>query len=258
MTVSDGRRVRAGLVVAADGRQSWCRKAAAIDTVGWSYGQSAIVLTVTHERPHGGRAEEHFLSAGPFAILPLTGRRSSLVWTETEAAARAIVDLPEPEFQRELEVRFGDRLGGVTPQGPRFCYPLTLMIAKSFIAPRLALIGDAAHVIHPIAGLGLNLGFRDIAALCEVTADAVRLGLDLGGPAALERYQSWRRADTVMTAAATDWLNRLFSNDQPIVRLIRDAGLAFTNRAGPLKNLFLREAAGLTGTLPKLMTGERV
>ncbi|MGH6630383.1 MAG: FAD-dependent monooxygenase, partial [Burkholderiales bacterium] len=160
--------------------------------------------------------------------------------------------------QRELEMRFGDRLGNVRPEGERYSYPLTLMIAESFIAPRLALVGDAAHVIHPIAGLGLNLGFRDIAALAEVTADAVRLGLDFGGPAALERYQAWRRADTAMTAVATDWLNRLFSNDAPILRLIRDAGLSLTDYAGPLKNLFMREAAGLTGTLPKLMAGERV
>jgi 2-octaprenyl-6-methoxyphenol hydroxylase len=226
--------------------------------VGWSYGQSAIVLSVAHERPHDGRAQEHFLPAGPFAILPLTGNRSSLVWTEAEPIARAIVGLPEQEFQRELEMRFGDRLGRVQPEGQRYSYPLTLMIAASFIGPRLALIGDAAHVIHPIAGLGLNLGFRDIAALAEVTADAVRLGLDCGGAAALERYQSWRRADTVMTAVATDWLNRLFSNDAPILRVIRDAGLSLTDNAGPLKNLFMREAAGLTGTLPKLMAGERV
>jgi 2-octaprenyl-6-methoxyphenol hydroxylase len=258
VTVSGERRVRASLVIAADGRQSWCRKVSAIDTVGWSYGQSAIVLSVAHERPHDGRAEEHFLPAGPFAILPLTGNRCSLVWTEEETFARAIVALPEREFQGELEMRFGDRLGRVRPEGERYSYPLTLMIARSFIAPRLALIGDAAHVIHPIAGLGLNLGFRDIAALAEVIADAVRLGLDFGGSAALERYQSWRRADTVMTAVATDWLNRLFSNDAPILRLIRDAGLSLTDYAGPLKNLFMREAAGLTGTLPKLMAGERV
>ena len=258
VTVGDGRRIRGGLVIGADGRRSWCRKVAAIDTVEWSYGQSAIVLTVAHERPHGGRAEEHFLPAGPFAILPLTGNRCSLVWTEEESAAQAIVALPEQEFQRELELRFGDRLGRVRPDSERYCYPLSLMMARSFIAARLALIGDAAHVIHPIAGLGLNLGFRDIAALAEVIADAVRLGLDFGGPAVLERYQAWRRADTVMTAIATDGLNRLFSNDAPLLRLIRDAGLTLTDRIGPLKGLFMREAAGLTGTLPKLMAGERV
>jgi 2-octaprenyl-6-methoxyphenol hydroxylase len=244
--------------VAADGRQSWCRNAAAIDTVGWSYGQSAIVLSVAHERPHGGQAEEHFLPAGPFAILPLTGNRSSLVWTEAEETARRIIALAEPEFQRELETRFGARLGWVRPEGERYCYPLSLMIARSFIAPRLALIGDAAHVIHPIAGLGLNLGFRDIAALAEVVADAVRLGMDFAGPDVLQRYQSWRRADTVMTAIATDGLNRLFSNDAPVIRLIRDAGLSLTDYATPLKSLFMREAAGLTGTLPRLLAGERV
>jgi 2-octaprenyl-6-methoxyphenol hydroxylase len=258
VAIGDGRQVRAGLVVAADGQQSWCRKASAIETVGWSYGQSAIVLSVAHERPHGGWAEEHFLPAGPFAILPLTGNRSSLVWTEERDRAEAIVALPGGDFQKELEMRFGDRRGGVRPEGDRYCYALSLMIAKSFIAPRLALIGDAAHVIHPIAGLGLNLGFRDIAALVEVTAEAVRLGLDFGGPQVLERYQSWRRADTVMAAVATDGLNRLFSNDQPMVRLIRDAGLSLTDHVSPLKRLFMREAAGLTGSLPKLMAGERI
>ncbi len=258
VTIGDGRRVRANLVIAADGHRSWCRKVAAIDTVEWTYGQSAIVLTVSHDRPHDGWAEEHFLPAGPFAILPLTGNRSSLVWTEEQRVAQGLISLGEQEFQKELELRFGDRRGRVQPHGERHCYPLILMLAKSFIAPRLALIGDAAHVIHPIAGLGLNLGFRDIAALAEVVADAVRLGLDFGGPATLARYQAWRRADTVMTAVATDGLNRLFSNDQPLLRLVRDAGLSLTDRAVPLKELFMREAAGLTGTLPKLLTGEPV
>jgi 2-octaprenyl-6-methoxyphenol hydroxylase len=258
ITLSDARRIEAKLVIAADGRGSWCRKSAAIETVEWSYGQSAIVVTVAHERPHHGEAEEHFLPAGPFAILPLTGNRCSLVWTERRSDAERLMALGEADFQRELEMRFGDRLGAVRSEGKRHCYPLGLMIARSFVAPRLALIGDAAHVIHPIAGLGLNLGFRDIAALAEAIADATRLGSDLGGPAVLERYQSWRRADTVMTAVATDGLNRLFSNDQPLLRLLRDAGLTVTDYLGPLKSLFMREAAGLTGTLPKLLAGERI
>jgi 2-octaprenyl-6-methoxyphenol hydroxylase len=181
LQLDNGDRLRARLVVAADGRDSPARKAARIETVGWSYGQSGIVTTVEHEGDHGGRAEEHFLPAGPFAILPLTGRRSSLVWTEETQDAKRIVALDEAEFAAELRRRFGDHLGRVTPIGPRHAYPLSLHIAKAFVAPRLALIGDAAHVVHPIAGLGLNLGFRDIAALAETTAEAVRLGLDHGG-----------------------------------------------------------------------------
>jgi 2-octaprenyl-6-methoxyphenol hydroxylase len=258
LQLDNGDRLRARLVVAADGRGSPAREAAGIETVGWSYGQSGIVTTVEHEHDHGGRAEEHFLPAGPFAILPLTGRRSSLVWTEETQDAKRIVALDEAEFAQELQRRFGDHLGRVTPLGPRHAYPLSLHIAKAFVAPRLALVGDAAHVVHPIAGLGLNLGFRDIAALAETTADAVRLGLDHGGLAALERYQAWRRLDTVLVAAMTDGLNRLFSTDNFGLRLVRDLGLGIVDRVEPLKEFFVQEAAGLHRQSPKLLTGEPV
>ena len=253
-----GDTLRARLVVAADGRSSPARKAAAIETVGWSYGQTGIVTTVEHESDHQGRAEEHFLPAGPFAILPLTGRRSSLVWTEATADAERIMALDEPEFTAELQRRFGSHLGRVAPIGPRHAYPLSLHIATRFVAPRLALIGDAAHVVHPIAGLGLNLGFRDIAALAETTAGTVRLGLDHGGLAALERYQAWRRLDTVLVAVMTDGLNRLFSTDNTAARLVRDLGLGLVDRVDPLKGFFVHEAAGLHRQLPKLLTGEPV
>ena len=258
LRLDGGDSLRARLVVAADGRDSPARKAAGIETVGWSYGQSGIVTTVEHEFDHGGRAEEHFLPAGPFAILPLTGRRASLVWTEETAEAARIVALDEPAFTAELQRRFGSHLGAVKPIGPRHAYPLSLHIARAFVAPRLALIGDAAHVVHPIAGLGLNLGFRDIAALAETTADAVRLGLDHGGLAALERYQAWRRLDTVLVAAMTDGLNRLFSTDNYGLRLVRDLGLGLVDRVEPLKGFFMHEAAGLHRQLPKLLTGEPV
>ncbi|MFW6077310.1 MAG: FAD-dependent monooxygenase, partial [Hyphomicrobiales bacterium] len=256
--LDSGDTVRARLVVAADGRNSPARQAAGIETVGWSYRQSGIVTTVEHEGDHAGRAEEHFLPAGPFAILPLTGRRSSLVWTEETAEAKRLVALDEPGFTGELQRRFGSHLGAVAPVGPRHAYPLSLHIARAFVAPRLALIGDAAHVVHPIAGLGLNLGLRDIAALAETTADTVRLGLDHGDLAALERYQAWRRLDTVLVAAMTDGLNRLFSTDNMGVRLVRDLGLGIVDRVDPLKSFFVHEAAGLHRQLPKLLTGEPV
>jgi len=211
---------------------------------------------VAHERDHHGRAEEHFLPAGPFAILPLKGRRSSIVWTEERHEAERIVALPEQTFHDELERRFGLRLGEIEAVGPRHAYPLGLAVARSFVAERLALIGDAAHVIHPIAGQGLNLGLRDVAALAETIADAARLGLDPGGPDVLERYQRWRRFDTMAMGVATDGLNRLFSNRSDALRLVRDVGLGLVDRAPALKRLFIREAAGLTGEVPKLLRGE--
>jgi 2-octaprenyl-6-methoxyphenol hydroxylase len=258
LRLDSGESLKARLVVAADGRDSPTRAAAAIKSVGWSYGQTAIVTTVEHEKDHGGRAEEHFLPAGPFAILPLTGRRSSLVWTELSAEAERIVALDEAAFAAELQRRFGDHLGWVRPAGARHAYPLSLHLALNFAGPRLALIGDAAHVVHPIAGLGLNLGFRDIAALAETTADAVRLGLDHGGPVAVERYQAWRRLDTVLVALMTDGLNRMFSSDNKGLRLVRDLGLGLVDRVGPLKEFFVHEAAGLHRRLPKLLTGEPI
>ena len=251
----DGRRLNAELVVAADGRTSHLRQLAGIETVGWSYGQSAIVTGVSHEQAHEARAYEHFRSAGPFAVLPLPGDRASLVWTESSQEAERIAALDDEAFAAELAARFGAELGAVHPEGPRHVYPLGLSVAKAFRAKRLALIGDAAHVVHPIAGLGFNLGLRDIAALAECLGDAAQLGGDLGGDVTLERYENWRRVDTVMVAAATDGLNRLFSNDNSAIRILRDSGLRIVDAVNPLKMAFMREAAGMTGTLPRLLSG---
>jgi 2-octaprenyl-6-methoxyphenol hydroxylase len=251
-----GDTISARLLVAADGARSAIRERAGIQCTGWSYGQSGIVTTVRHERDHHGRAEEHFLPAGPFAILPLKGRRASIVWTEDAAEAERIVALPDAAFHAELERRFGLRLGDIEVIGPRRAYPLGLSVARAFVADRLALIGDAAHVIHPIAGQGLNLGLRDVAALAEAVVDAARLGLDVGSATVLERYQRWRRFDTAAMGLATDGLNRLFSNQSDALRLLRDVGLGLVDRAPPLKGLFIREAAGLTGEVPKLLKGE--
>jgi 2-octaprenyl-6-methoxyphenol hydroxylase len=254
--LSDGTAIRTKLLAAADGARSRLRERAGIATSGWPYGQSAIVTTVAHERSHDGRAEEHFLPAGPFAILPLRHNRSSIVWTEETEEAGRIIALPDNEFHDELEKRFGLGLGEITIAGPRRAYPLGLWVARSFIADRLALIGDAAHVIHPIAGQGLNMGLRDVAALAEAVVDAVRLGVDPGDASVLERYQRWRRFDTMTMCISTDVLNRLFSNRSDVLRLIRDMGLGIVERLPVLKDLFIREAAGLVGDVPKLLRGE--
>ena len=253
---SDGSSIATRLLVAADGARSAIRERAGIQSFGWAYSQSGIVTTVAHERDHHGRAEEHFLPAGPFAILPLKGKRCSIVWTEQAAEADRIVALPDDEFHGELERRFGLRLGDIKVVGPRRAYPLSLSVARSFVAERLALIGDAAHVIHPIAGQGLNMGLRDVAALAEAIVDAARLGLDPGDAFVLERYQRWRRFDTMSMGVATDSLNRLFSNSSDALRLLRDVGLGLVERAPALKDMFIREAAGLTGDVPKLLRGE--
>jgi 2-octaprenyl-6-methoxyphenol hydroxylase len=259
--LSDGTELAARLLVAADGARSKIRERAGIATHGWSYPQSSIVTTVAHERDHGGRAEEHFLPAGPFAILPLNrdpviGHRSSIVWTEDAREAERIVALADRDFHAELERRFGRHLGEISAVGARRAFPLGLSVARNFVAERVALIGDAAHVIHPIAGQGLNMGFKDAAALAEVVVDAARLGLDPGSAVALERYQRWRRFDTVAMGAATDGLNRLFSNQSDILRVVRDIGLGLVDRVPALKQLFIREAAGLLGEVPKLLRGE--
>ena len=259
--LSNGEALAARLLVAADGAHSAIRERAGIASHGWSYGQSAIVTTVAHERDHRGRAEEHFLPAGPFAILPLTrdtavGHRSSIVWTEQAQEAARLVALPDAEFHAELERRFGLRLGEIAAVGPRRVHPLGLSVARAFIADRLALVGDAAHVIHPVAGQGLNMGLKDVAALAEVIVDAVRLGLDPGSLAVLERYQRWRRFDTMAMGIATDGLNRLFSNQSDVLRLVRDVGLGLVDRLPALKHPFIREAAGLVGEVPKLLRGE--
>ena len=254
--LSDNVTFSARLVVAADGARSRIRERAGIATHGWSYGQSAIVTTIAHEREHHGRAEEHFLPAGPFAILPLSGRRSSIVWTEATEEAARVVALPDDEFHAELERRFGAHLGDIVVAGPRLAYPLGLSVARAFIAERVALIGDAAHVIHPIAGQGLNVGLKDVAALAETIVDAMRLGLDPGSADTLARYQQWRRFDTMTMAVATDGLNRLFSNRSDVLRAARDLGLGMVDRLPGLKRLFIREAAGLAGDVPKLLRGE--
>ncbi len=256
VALADGEVLSARLLVGADGAHSLIRERADIASHGWSYDQSAIVTTVAHEREHHGRAEEHFLPAGPFAILPLTGRRCSIVWAESAREAERIVALPDEEFHAELEKRFGLQLGELKVVGPKRAFPLGLFTARTFIGERLALIGDAAHIIHPIAGQGLNMGLRDVAALAEAIADAARLGLDPGGPDVLERYQRWRRFDTMTMGIATDGLNRLFSNHSDVLRLARDVGLGLVERMPALKRMFIREAAGFTGDMPKLLKGE--
>src|ERR1700736_1978601 len=258
VTLADGSRIEASLLVAADGARSKLRERAGIATHGWDYDQSGIVVTVGHERDHRGRAEEHFLPAGPFAILPLTGQRSSLVWTEKRTEAARIVALGEDEFHGELEQRFGLHLGEIKALDKPRAFPLGYFVARSFIGERLALVGDAAHVIHPIAGQGLNMGLKDVAALAEVIVDAARLGLDPGSLAVLARDQRWRRFDPTAMGVATDGLNRLFSNRSDVLRLARDVGLGLVDRFPALKRVFIREAAGLLGEAPKLLRGERL
>jgi 2-octaprenyl-6-methoxyphenol hydroxylase len=251
--------LKARLVAAADGVRSSLRTMAGIKNVEWHYGQSGIVATVAHERPHGGRAEEHFLPAGPFAILPLKGNRSSLVWTERTADADRLIREDDFIFESELELRFGHKLGKISVEGGRKAFPLGLTLARDFIAPGLALVGDAAHGIHPIAGQGLNLGFKDVAALAETVIEADRLGLDIGSTATLERYQMWRRFDTFQMGVTTDVLNRLFANDVAPLRAIRDIGLGLVDRMPSVKSFFIRQAAGLAEQKrPKLLRGEAI
>ena len=252
----DGRTVDATLAIAADGRQSALRKLAGIEAVRWSYPQTGIVCAVTHEAPHHGIAHEHFLPSGPFAILPMTRNRSSIVWTERNDLAPAILELDDDDFSAELKRRFGDFLGDVRVGPQRWAYPLSVVHARDYVAPRVAAVGDAAHAIHPIAGQGFNLGLRDVAALAEIIVDRLRLGLDPGDTEALMRYQKWRKPDNMMMIAATDSLNRLFSNDVAPVRMARDTGLALVNQLPPLKRVLMRHAMGLVGDLPRLTRGE--
>ncbi len=253
-----GPEIEGRLLVAADGKRSRLRERASIKCVSWSYPQVGIVTTVAHRRPHGGRAVQHFLPTGPFAMLPLTGNRSSIVWTEGAERGAEIMALDEAAFTAELATRFGVKLGEIKLAGARQSFPLELQIARSFIADRLALIGDAAHVVHPLAGLGLNIGMRDVAALSEIIVEGARLGLDIGAAPGLERYQRWRRFDSAFSAAVMDGLNRLFSNDNAPLRALRDMGLGLVDRAPQLKRFLVREAAGATGNVPRLLKGERV
>ncbi|MEO9336275.1 ubiquinone biosynthesis hydroxylase [Mesorhizobium sp. SB112] len=256
--LADGITLDARLLIAADGVKSKLRDMAGIKTVKWEYGQSGIVCTVLHERPHNGRAEEHFLPAGPFATLPLTGNRSSIVWTERTEDAEKLVASDELVFESELEQRFGLKLGEIRVEGKPRAWPLGLTLARDFVKPRFALAGDAAHGIHPIAGQGLNLGFKDAAALAETIVEADRLGQDIGALDVLERYQEWRRFDTVRMGVTTDVLNRLFSNDFGPLRMARDIGLGLVDRMPRIKEFFITQASGLTGASPRLLRGEKI
>jgi len=255
LTLSDGRVLSAPLAVSAEGRGSVLRRAAGIGDIGWSYGQSGVVATVRMQRPHEGVAHEYFLPSGPFAILPLTDNRASLVWTESTARGEALRNASPEAFHAHLMRRFGDFLGEVSIEGPIFVYPLSLSLAERMVAPRLALIGDAAHGVHPIAGQGLNLGLKDAAALAEVLVEAVRNGEDIGAESVLERYARWRRFDTVTNALAFDAFVRIFSNDNPLLRAARGAGLAVVNQIAPARRFFMHEAGGGVGDLPKLLRG---
>jgi 2-octaprenyl-6-methoxyphenol hydroxylase len=258
LTLSTGQRIESALVVAADGRDSPLRVQMGIRNAAWSYDQTAIVATIAHEHPHEGVAHELFLPAGPFAILPLTGNRSSIVWTERRAAAPAFMRLGDADFLAEVSKRFGDHWGQLALEGPRFSYPLSLQLAADYVAQRFVLAGDAAHGVHPIAGQGLNLGLRDVAALAETIVDAVRLGQDIGSAPVLERYRRWRAFDNTALAGVMDGLNRLFSNDLKPIRALRTLGLGLVNEIGPLRRLFMRQAGGDMGDLPRLLRGERV
>lgn len=266
--LANGERIRASLAVAADGRESPMREEMGIGIVAWSYPQWGIVATVEHERPHNGTAYEHFLPSGPFAILPMTPassseagglkkiNRSSLVWTERADLAPKMMKLSDDDFDAEIARRFGAHLGATRATGPRWSYPLRFHLARSYVRPRFALAGDAAHGIHPIAGQGLNLGLKDAAALAETVLDAARLGLDIGGLDTLKRYERWRRFDSVTMALAMDAFNRIFSNDIAPLRLARDVGMGVVDAIGPLRRLFMRNAGGDIGKVPRLLKGE--
>ncbi len=260
VTLQDGQVLTARLIVGADGRTSGVAQRAGITRWGWDYGQTALVTAIHHERAHNGIAHQYFLPSGPLAILPLAGgHHSSIVWSEKTAIAAQIQALDDAGYLAALRPRFGDFLGEIALAGARFTYPLNLTLAKTFIAPRVALIGDAAHGVHPIAGQGLNLGLRDVAALAEVLIEAARLGLDIGAPSVLARYEQWRRFDTTIMALGMDGVNKLFSNDNPILRGLRDLGMGAIAAAPSLRRAFIGKAAGVAGEgLPRLLRGERV
>jgi 2-octaprenyl-6-methoxyphenol hydroxylase len=258
ITLASGKSLNARLIVGCDGRSSGTALRAGIKRSGWGYGQTALVTAVNHALPHNGIAQQFFMPEGPLAILPLLGNRSSIVWSETEARAAAIHALPDAEYLMALRPRFGDFLGEISLAGARYTYPLSLTLADHFAAPRLALVGDAAHGVHPIAGQGLNLGLRDVGALAQVVIEAKRRGEDIGAIDVLERYQQWRRFDTTTLALGMDTVNKLFSNDNPILRLGRDLGLGAVNALPGLRRKFIRQAAGLQGDLPRLLQGQSI
>ena len=255
-SLSDGRSFSAQLLVGADGRQSGVARRAGIRRSGRDYGQIALVAAVDHDLPHQGTAHQFFMPGGPLAILPLPGNRSSIVWSEPEASARAIMALPDAEFLAVLRPRFGDFLGEIRLAGPRFSYPLNLTLARRYVAPRVALVGDAAHGVHPVAGQGLNLGLRDVAALAEVLVTARRRGEDIGTELVLARYQDWRRPDATTLALGMDGVNALFSNGNPLLRAARELGMGAVNAIPALRRGFMRQAAGLSlQPMPRLLTG---
>ncbi len=259
VTLSDGCSFSASLLIGADGRQSGVASRAGIRRVGHDYGQIALVAAVDHELPHNGTAHQYFMPTGPLAILPLPGNRSSIVWSEAEAEARAIMALPDADFLAVLRPRFGDFLGGISLTGPRFSYPLNLTLAERYVAPRVALVGDAAHGVHPVAGQGLNLGLRDVAALAEVIVAARRRGEDIGADLVLARYQGWRRPDATALAMGMDGVNTLFSNKNPLLRAAREIGMGLVDAIPPLRRGFMRQAAGLSlDPMPRLLTGRRL
>lgn len=254
--LGSGKSLLSSVLVGCDGRKSPTAQRCGIDRIGWDYGQTALVCAVAHERPHSGVAHQFFMPPGPLAILPLPGNKSSIVWTESTSEAARIQALDDAAYLDVLRPRFGNFLGEIGLDGERFSYPLNLTLASEYVAPRVALVGDAAHGVHPIAGQGLNAGLKDVAALAEVLAGARRRGEDIGQLDVLERYQRWRRFDVATLAVATDAINRLFSNDISILRLSRDLGLGMVNALPALRRTFIREAAGLTGDLPKLLNGQ--
>ncbi|WP_254441213.1 FAD-dependent monooxygenase [Ruegeria atlantica] len=258
LTLDDGTTLTGSMLVGCDGRRSGTATRAGIKRTGWDYGQTALVCAIEHDLPHHGVAHQFFMPPGPLAILPLTGNRSSIVWSERTETAQHINALPEDEYLQVLRPRFGDFLGDIRLQGDRFTYPLNLTIANSFIGDRMALVGDAAHGMHPIAGQGLNAGLRDVGALAEVLTLAGRRGEDIGSVLVLERYQEWRRFDTAALAMATDVFNKLFSNDNALLRIGRDIGMGIVGSLPGLRRGFVREAAGLTGDLPKLLQGRAI
>lgn len=251
--LADGRILIAPLLIAADGKFSRVREKAGIKTLTLPYNQTAIVCTISHTQPHDGLALERFLPIGPFAVLPMQNNRSSLVWTESPERAKLLLTLPEDAFIQEIERRVGTYLGDISLVGGRFSYPLTLVHAEQYHAERIALVGDAAHSIHPIAGQGVNLGFRDVAVLAEIVTDSARLGMDIGSPSVLEAYSRWRKFDALAMVATTDFLNRLFSNSVFPISFARRAGLELVGKLPPVKKFFMRHAMGLEGDLPKLM-----